>query len=267
MHQNAVGAFQLKAVFGACNVTHADGCTKEDSREHQLPPVRGADQPDGTVGVQPRRMSALQGSLGRAGALWSLPVAPSARPRWQGHGLQGRGSATESPCGHQNPPQKDRVQPAFIEDFAREARAAAAASIHPNVAQVYAFGEYDDQYYLAMELLERGSLDNRIAKSGKLSEREVLELGLQIAAGLRAAQAHGLLHRDIKPGNILFSAGGAPKIVDFGLSRVRDRVNNQNGQPEAIWGTPYYIAPEKLRGNKRTSVATSTRWERHCSTP
>ncbi|MGD0016223.1 MAG: serine/threonine-protein kinase [Verrucomicrobiia bacterium] len=146
--------------------------------------------------------------------------------------------------------KKIASNPAFIEDFAHEARAAAAASVHPNVAQVYAFGEYDDQYYLAMELLERGSLDNRIAKSGKLSEREVLELGLQIAAGLRAAQAHGSLHRDIKPGNILFNAEGVPKIVDFGLSQVRARVNNQNGQPEAIWGTLYYIAPEKLRGEQ-----------------
>jgi serine/threonine protein kinase len=138
--------------------------------------------------------------------------------------------------------------PMFVEDFAREARAAAAASSHPNVAQVYAFGEIEGQCYLTMELLSRGSLDDRITKLGKLAEQEVLELGLQVAAGLQAAHAHGLLHRDVKPGNILYNSEGVPKIVDFGLSHVRNRATSAGGQPAVIWGTPYYIAPEKLRG-------------------
>ena len=138
--------------------------------------------------------------------------------------------------------------PMFVEDFAREARAAAAASSHPNVAQVYAFGECEGQCYLTMELMSRGSLDDRITKLGKLPEQEVLELGIQIAGGLQSAHARGLLHRDIKPGNILFNSEGVPKIVDFGLSQVRNRTNSVAGPPAAIWGTPYYIAPEKLRG-------------------
>ena len=144
--------------------------------------------------------------------------------------------------------KKVATNPIFIEDFAREARAAAASS-HPNVAQVYAFGECEGQCYLAMELLSRGSLDDRISKLGKLPEREVLELGLQVAAGLQAAHARGLLHRDIKPGNILYNSEGVPKIVDFGLSHARNRANRADGQPDVIWGTPYYIAPEKLRGD------------------
>jgi len=144
--------------------------------------------------------------------------------------------------------KKVATNPVFVEDFAREARAAAAASSHPNVAQVYAFGECDGQCYLTMELLSRGSLDDRITKLGKLPEREVLDIGLQIAAGLQAAHAHGLLHRDVKPGNILFNSEGVPKIVDFGLSHARNRATSVDGQTDAIWGTPYYIAPEKLRG-------------------
>jgi serine/threonine protein kinase len=140
------------------------------------------------------------------------------------------------------------TNPVFIEDFAREARAAAAVSSHPNVAQVYAFGECEGQCYLTMELLSRGSLDDRITKLGKLPELEVLELGLQVAAGLQAAHAHGLLHRDVKPGNILFNSEGVPKIVDFGLSQMRNRGKSASGPSDAIWGTPYYIAPEKLCG-------------------
>lgn len=142
--------------------------------------------------------------------------------------------------------------PEFIETFSREARAAAAVN-HSNVAQVYSFGEHEGQYYLAMELLERGSLDDRILRQGKLPEADVLQIGAQIAAGLRAAQLRGLLHRDVKPGNVLFNEDGIPKIVDFGLARVQtpaatQKIAPEQAEPEQIWGTPYYIAPEKLRG-------------------
>ncbi|MCS7048753.1 MAG: serine/threonine protein kinase, partial [Verrucomicrobiae bacterium] len=141
--------------------------------------------------------------------------------------------------------KKFATQPEFIESFFREARAAAAVT-HPNIAQVYSFGEHDGQYYLAMELLERGSLDDRISTLGKLPEKDVLEIGRQIAAGLRAAHLRGLLHRDIKPGNILFGEDNIPKLVDFGLARAQHEAHLDAGGP--IWGTPYYIAPEKLRG-------------------
>jgi serine/threonine protein kinase len=144
--------------------------------------------------------------------------------------------------------KKLAANPEFTENFSHEARAAASVN-HPNLAQVYSFGEQDGQYYLAMELLERGSLDDRMARLGKLAEKDVLDIGVQIASGLRAAAQRGLLHRDIKPGNILFSEQGTPKIVDFGLARAQAAPQG-TGQAvsEPIWGTPYYIAPEKLRG-------------------
>jgi len=135
--------------------------------------------------------------------------------------------------------------PAFIEAFAREARAAAAIN-HPNVAQVYSFAEHGGQYYLMMELLERGSLDDRITKLGKLPEAAVLAVGTGIAAGLNAAHHVGLLHRDIKPGNILFNDDGIAKLVDFGLAGAQHEAAGPGAG--VIWGTPYYIAPEKLRG-------------------
>jgi eukaryotic-like serine/threonine-protein kinase len=140
------------------------------------------------------------------------------------------------------------VDPRFVDSFAQEARAAAAVN-HPNVAQVYSFGAHDGQYYLAMELLERGSLDDRMTRLGKLPEKEVLEIGIQIAGGLRAAHLRGLLHRDIKPGNILFNNEGIPKLVDFGLARGQPDAAAEADHPGGmVWGTPYYIAPEKLRG-------------------
>jgi len=135
--------------------------------------------------------------------------------------------------------------PQFIETFAREARAAASVN-HPHVAQVYSFGEHEGQYYLTMELLERGSLDERITKKHKLPEAEVLKIGAAIAGGLRAAHQSGLLHRDIKPGNILFNEEGQAKLVDFGLALAQHETANDGSG--VIWGTPYYIAPEKLRG-------------------
>lgn len=133
----------------------------------------------------------------------------------------------------------------FMNSFQREAEAAAAVN-HPNVAKVFSFGQHQGQCYLVMELLERGSLDDRLTKIGKVPEKEVLDIGIQIARGLKSAYETGLLHRDVKPGNILFSEQGVPKIVDFGLARPED--TSATGSQEPIWGTPYYIAPEKLLG-------------------
>ena len=140
-------------------------------------------------------------------------------------------------------PEKLSASPEVVNNFSREARAAAVN--HPNVAQVYSFGEHDGRYYLAMELLERGSLDDRITKLGKLPEGDVLSIGIQLASALRTAWRRGLLHRDVKPGNVLFNEEDVPKIADFGLAR-HDKGESDEA-PEQVWGTPYYVAPEKLR--------------------
>jgi len=137
--------------------------------------------------------------------------------------------------------------PGFVAAFSHEAQATAAIN-HPNVVQVYSFDLEDGQYYLAMELCDRGSLDDRITKLGQLPEAEVLAIGQQIASALHAAWRRGLLHRDVKPGNILFNEDGVPKIVDFGLARGHDAPESQTTAADQIWGTPYYVAPEKLRG-------------------
>src|SRR5437588_8404750 len=108
--------------------------------------------------------------------------------------------------------------PVALESFYREARACASLN-HTNIIHIYAFDELDGQRYLVMELADRGSLDTRIEKQQRLAELEVLDIGYKISSALEMALKHNLLHRDIKPGNILFDADNDPKLIDFGLAR------------------------------------------------
>jgi len=124
----------------------------------------------------------------------------------------------------------------------QEARATAAIN-DPHVVQVFSSGTDHGQFYLVMELVEHGSLDDLMAQHDRLPEAQVLETGIQIARGLRAAHEKGLIHRDIKPGNILFGSEHSAKIGDFGLAVAAE----QNAETtNEIWGTPYYVAPERL---------------------
>src|SRR5256885_2179151 len=124
-------------------------------------------------------------------------------------------------------------------ELKQEARAAAAVN-HPNIVQVFSSGEDHGQFYLVMELVEHGSLDDLIEQQTRLSEEQVLEAGIQTAKGLRAAYAKGLVHRDVKPANILFADEHLAKIGDFGLAGITAEALGE------IWGTPYYVAPERL---------------------
>lgn len=128
------------------------------------------------------------------------------------------------------------------EKLAKEARLTAAIN-HQHVVKVYHFGRDHGQFYLAMELVEKGSLDQLMSIQKRVGEAQVLEVGMQIAMGLSAALELDLIHRDIKPGNILFADAHTAKLVDFGLAIVMDEEASVRGE---IWGTPYYIAPEKL---------------------
>src|SRR2546430_1327632 len=124
----------------------------------------------------------------------------------------------------------------------QEARVAASVN-HPNVVQVFSSGTDHGQFYLVMELVDHGSLDDFIEQQKQLPEEKVLETGIQVAKGLRAAYAKGLIHRDVKPANILFNEENTAKIGDFGLAGVAAQGAEDRGE---IWGTPYYVAPERL---------------------
>jgi eukaryotic-like serine/threonine-protein kinase len=137
----------------------------------------------------------------------------------------------------------------FLDTFLREAEITASLN-HPNIVQVYAFGQHEGVYYMVVEYISGGSLDDKIADRGQITELEGIEIGIAVARGLECAlQRGGLIHRDIKPGNILFNANNTPKVVDFGLSLSFDTTDHFDGE---IWGTPYYVAPEKLEREAET---------------
>jgi serine/threonine protein kinase len=138
-----------------------------------------------------------------------------------------------------------------MEGFYREARACARLN-HTNIIHIYTFDEWENQQYLVMELADRGSLDQKIDKLRALAELEVLDTGIKIASALDMALKYNLLHRDIKPGNILFNADHEPKLVDFGLARS---VEAEVESTDVTEGTPYYVAPEKIKREPETFLS------------
>ncbi len=135
------------------------------------------------------------------------------------------------------------VDEEYIEKLETEAKITASVS-HPHVVKVFSFGCDQGLYYIAMELVDKGSLDDLMGLQSRIAEVQVLEIGIQVAQGLRAALEAGLIHRDVKPGNILFADARTSKIVDFGLAMPLEQAKDAEGGE--IWGTPYYVAPEKL---------------------
>lgn len=126
--------------------------------------------------------------------------------------------------------------------FEREAKITASIT-HPHVVKVFSFGSAHGIYYIAMELVDKGSLDDLMSLQKRVAELQALEVAIQVAEGLNAALQRGLIHRDVKPGNILFADARTAKITDFGLAMLMDQGTDSTGE---VWGTPYYVAPEKL---------------------
>lgn len=137
--------------------------------------------------------------------------------------------------------------PAALETFRNEAQSAAKLN-HPHVAQIYSFGQHRGCPYLEMELVPGNKLDGMITAGIKLDPAFVMRVGLEIAEGLKAAEGVGLFHGDIKPDNILFDANMRAKLVDFGIASLASQ-----GKSNELWGTPYYIAPEKVQKKKNSA--------------
>jgi len=131
-----------------------------------------------------------------------------------------------------------------IQQFEQEAMITAGIS-HPHVVRVYTVGQAFNRYYIAMELVTGQSLESVMAERGAIPEDELLPIVVQVTEGLQAAYQAGLIHRDIKPGNILLDGLGMAKIVDFGLALV---THGGSAIADEIWATPYYVPPEALDG-------------------
>ena len=139
-------------------------------------------------------------------------------------------------------------RPDYVKRFLREARSCGQLN-HPNVVLGIAAGEADGYYYFAMEYVDGPSLKAILRREKKIPETRALEITAAMAAALEHAQEHNIVHRDIKPGNILLTSEGTAKLADLGLAKEihTDQSITQAGIPV---GTPYYISPEQIRGQQ-----------------
>jgi serine/threonine-protein kinase len=133
-----------------------------------------------------------------------------------------------------------------VERFRREARAVAQLS-HPNIVTVIDRGEQDSRQFIVFEYIAGENLKELVGRVGPLPEREAVRLALQVARALAFAHGQGLVHRDVKPQNVLLTEEGRPKVTDFGIARSLD-VGGAMTQTGTVMGTSDYIAPEQARG-------------------
>jgi len=138
------------------------------------------------------------------------------------------------------------------ERFTREARAVAALS-HPNIVHLFDFGDERDRTYMVFEYLAGGSLEERLQRGEPLSDDEIANVAREIAEGLAHAHERGVVHRDLKPGNVLFDRDGRSKIADFGIAHVQGR--DTLTEAGTILGTAAYISPEQVKGEPATPAS------------
>src|SRR5437868_5761730 len=144
---------------------------------------------------------------------------------------------------------------AHLKRFRREAEAAASLD-HSSIVPIYEVGERDGSCYFSMKLIEGGQLD-KLAKQDPMSIRRAVELMAKVARTVHYAHEHGILHRDIKPGNILLDAKGEPHLTDFGLARLVESESTVTRSLEVL-GTPSYMAPEQAAGNNPASAGLTS---------
>jgi predicted Ser/Thr protein kinase len=136
----------------------------------------------------------------------------------------------------------------FVGRFWREAQSAAALN-HQNVVQIYDQGRADDErYYIAMEYVPGGSLEDLILRRGSLGPSEAARLASQVAEAVHAAHARGIVHRDIKPQNVLIGEAGDAKVADFGIALAASRSSTSG--TNLLFGTPSYMSPEQAMGER-----------------
>jgi len=135
----------------------------------------------------------------------------------------------------------------FVERFKREARSVAQLQ-HPNIVTVIDRGEEDGRQYIVFEYIEGENLKEHVVRKGRLEVNDALEVAAEVARALAFAHEHGLIHRDVKPQNVLLNGDGRPKVTDFGIARTVD-VDGMT-QTGTVLGTSNYIAPEQASGQR-----------------
>jgi serine/threonine-protein kinase len=148
--------------------------------------------------------------------------------------------------------QRFASDPEFLERFQREARAAANLD-HPNIVTVFDVGKDDDHHYIVMEYVDGQDLKTVIRQKGRLSVAETLDITAQVASGVGHAHKAGVIHRDIKPQNVLITQAGRAKVVDFGIARALSESGLTDS--DTVWGSPIYFAPEQAAGDPPTPAS------------
>ena len=151
------------------------------------------------------------------------------------------------------PPRLAESDPAYVERFANEGRAAAALN-HPNIVTVHAIGEARGYYFLEMEFVAGRSLRKLVEDDGPQTPVRATSLTLRIAEGLAAAHTANILHRDLKPDNVMLTHQGIPKITDFGLAK-RVVLDGESTGPREVVGTPTFMAPELFQQSEATPAS------------
>jgi eukaryotic-like serine/threonine-protein kinase len=138
----------------------------------------------------------------------------------------------------------------YVERFRREARAVAQLS-HPNIVTVIDRGEAGGHQFIVFELIDGENLKELVNRTGPLPVRRAVELAVAVADGLAFAHEHGLVHRDVKPQNVLLNGDGEAKVTDFGIARSLD-VEHGVTQTGTVLGTSNYLSPEQASGKQVT---------------
>ena len=144
-------------------------------------------------------------------------------------------------------PRKFSSNAQFIERFYAEGRAAAQLN-HPNIVQAFDVGKAGEYHYFVMEYVEGRTVYDDIVKHKRFDEKEAIDIISQIAEALQHAHSKGLIHRDVKPKNIMINKEGVAKLADMGLARAITDKEAAEAEAGKAFGTPYYISPEQIRG-------------------
>jgi serine/threonine-protein kinase len=143
-------------------------------------------------------------------------------------------------------PKRFSENPEYVQRFYKEGQAAGKLN-HPNIVQAIDVGEAGGYHYFVMEYVEGKTIADDIA-DGAFEEKEAIEIIIQVAHALAHAHSHGLVHRDVKPKNIMVNQQGVVKLADMGLARETTDIEAAQSEAGKAYGTPYYIAPEQIRG-------------------
>lgn len=151
-------------------------------------------------------------------------------------------------------PRKFSSNAEFIARFYAEGRAAAQLN-HPNIVQAYDVGKAGEFHYFVMEFVDGSTVFDQIVKNKRYNEKDAIDIAIQVAEALQHAHERGLIHRDVKPKNIMLTREGVAKLADMGLARAMSDKEAAEAEAGKAYGTPYYISPEQIRGEKRLTPA------------